>query len=87
MANDLSINRAITVDLSSRPLSEKQATVSRFEQKISEAQQNAPPTREWVRKAIRRHGAPRCPVRIKAPLTRRDHPVWRPARRHFLQVS
>ena len=53
------------VDLSRLPLSEKQARVSRFEQRINETQKNSPPTRQWVRKAIRRQGAHRCPVRLK----------------------
>jgi uroporphyrinogen decarboxylase len=47
------------------PLSEKQAIVSRFEEKISQAQSDSPPTREWVSKAIRRQGTGRCPVRLK----------------------
>lgn len=47
------------------PLGEKQAIVSRFEETISQAQSNSPPTREWVRKAIRRQGTGRCPVRLK----------------------
>jgi uroporphyrinogen decarboxylase len=59
------MDRAPTVDLSTLPLSQKQAIVCRFEQRINEAQKNSPPTREWVRKAIRRQGAPRCPVRLK----------------------
>jgi len=65
MASDLSMGRAPMVDLSRLPLSEKQARVSRFEQRINETQKNSPPTRQWVRKAIRRQGAHRCPVRLK----------------------
>jgi uroporphyrinogen decarboxylase len=54
-----------SVDLAELPLREKQATVAQFEEKISQAQKNSPPTRGWVRKAIRREGAARCPVRLK----------------------
>ncbi|MGA2974427.1 MAG: uroporphyrinogen decarboxylase family protein [Spirochaetia bacterium] len=47
------------------PLSEVGNIVARFEKRVSDAQLSYPPTREMVRRAIRRQGAPRCPVRIK----------------------
>lgn len=57
--------REESVDLAALPRSEKQAIVARFEEKISQAQKNSPPSKEWVKKAIRRQGAARCPVRLK----------------------
>ncbi len=47
------------------PLSEKQAIISGFEERVSAAMSKTPPTREWVRKALQRQGSARCPVRLK----------------------
>jgi len=47
------------------PLHEMESIVARFEQRLHEAQKKAPPSKEWVRKALRRQGAARCPIRIK----------------------
>lgn len=52
-------------DVAEMPVSEIARLVSRFEERVNKAQRGAPPTREWVRGAIRRAGAPRCPVRMK----------------------
>jgi uroporphyrinogen decarboxylase len=52
-------------DFLNRPLEEMESIIAQFEDRINEAQQAAPPSKEWVRKAFRRQGAPRCPVRIK----------------------
>jgi uroporphyrinogen decarboxylase len=46
-------------------LTEVEAIVSRFEARLYAAQQANPPTKEFVQKAIKRNGAPRCPVRLK----------------------
>ncbi len=47
------------------PLEEMESIAARFEDRINEAQKAAPPSKDWVRKAFRRQGAPRCPVRLK----------------------
>lgn len=47
------------------PLSEVENIVARFEKRVSDAQRSSPPTKEMVRGALQRKGAPRCPVRIK----------------------
>ncbi len=47
------------------PLDEMESIVTRFERRIHEAQKAAPPSKEWVRRAFRRQGAPRCPIRLK----------------------
>jgi uroporphyrinogen decarboxylase len=65
MANEATKSSVESADWSALPLREKQTIVTRFEEKISQAQKNSPPTRDWVRKAIRRQGAARCPVRLK----------------------
>ncbi len=44
---------------------EMESIISRFEKRVNEAQQASPPTKEWVKKAIRRNGAARCPIRLK----------------------
>ncbi len=41
------------------------AAVERFDQRVSAAQRAAAATKSWVRSAVRRAGAPRCPVRLR----------------------
>jgi uroporphyrinogen decarboxylase len=48
-----------------RSTAEREAVVGRFERRVEEGLTAAPPTKDWVRKALRRRGASRCPVRIK----------------------
>jgi len=52
-------------DFRQLPLSEMEERVARFEERIYAAQHNHPPTKQWVRDAIHRKGAPRCPVRLR----------------------
>jgi len=47
------------------PLAEMQAIVSRFDERFFAAQRAAAPTKEWVRKALRREGSPRCPAWLR----------------------
>ena len=47
------------------PVSELKATVARFEQRIRDAQVASGPTRDTVRRAIRRNGDGRCPAWLK----------------------
>ena len=42
-----------------------EAILARFDQRVSASLQKHAPTKEWVRKALRRQGAERCPVRLK----------------------
>jgi uroporphyrinogen decarboxylase len=51
-------------DYRTLPLSEMQAIVSRFEERVNVAQLANPVTKESVKKAISRAGAQRCPVRL-----------------------
>src|SRR5450830_1771873 len=44
---------------------EKEAAIRRFNARIDASLAKSPPTKEWVRRAVRRQGAARCPVRIK----------------------
>ena len=46
-------------------LAEREAIVRRFNERLEQAQLESPATEAWVRKALRRGGAPRCPVRLK----------------------
>ena len=52
-------------DFRDLPLAALEEIVARFEQRTDAAQQASPPTKEWVKRAVRRQGAARCPVRIK----------------------
>jgi uroporphyrinogen decarboxylase len=47
------------------PLPQLQAILSRFEQRVGDAFGRHTRSKEWVRKAFRRKGAERCPVRMK----------------------
>jgi uroporphyrinogen decarboxylase len=58
-------NAAGRPDFLKLPLEEMESIAARFEQRIHDAQKKAPPSKEWVRKALRRQGAARCPIRLK----------------------
>jgi len=47
------------------PLAEMERRIARFEERVSAALRSAPPSKERVRRALRRQGADRCPVRLK----------------------
>ena len=53
------------IDFRNLPLSEMEAILARFDQRVSAAFRQHAPSKEWVRKALRRQGAARCPVRLK----------------------
>ncbi len=46
-------------------LTEKQALVRRFNDRVDSAVAGAPPTKQWVKTALARGGAPRCPTRLR----------------------
>ncbi len=46
-------------------LAEKEEIVRRFNERVDAAMLKTPPTKEWVKKALSRGGAPRCPVRLR----------------------
>ena len=52
------------MDYRTLPLSQMQAIVSRFEERVNAAQSGNPATKGSVKKAISRAGAQRCPVRL-----------------------
>lgn len=52
-------------DITTIPLAERKAIVDRFEARVNAAQKASPPTKDWVRKALKRQGARRCPIRLK----------------------
>ena len=54
-----------TADFLRLPPSERVARVRRFDERVSAALQAAPPSRDLVRRATRRQGASRCPVRLR----------------------
>jgi Uroporphyrinogen decarboxylase (URO-D) len=54
-----------TTDFRQLPLAEMEDIVARFEERIYAAQRNHPPTKQWVRDAIHRKGAARCPTRLR----------------------
>ncbi len=47
-------------------LAEKEEIVRRFNERVDVAMLKAPPTKEWVKKALARGGDPRCPVRLRS---------------------
>jgi uroporphyrinogen decarboxylase len=46
-------------------LQEREAIIQRFNARVDQALVDAAPTKGWVRKALRRGGAERCPVRLR----------------------
>ena len=52
-------------DFRALPLDEMQAILFRFEDRTQAALRAKPATKEWVRKALRRQGAQRCPARLR----------------------
>jgi uroporphyrinogen decarboxylase len=46
-------------------LSDKESIVQRFNMRVDAAVAKSDPTKEWVRRALKRQGAERCPVRIR----------------------
>ena len=65
MSSQPSDRSAPESDFRDLPLAAVEEIVARFEQRTDAAQQASPPTKEWVKRAVRRQGAARCPVRIK----------------------
>jgi uroporphyrinogen decarboxylase len=49
----------------SEELEQTRATLARFGQRFDDAIAAAPPSKTWVRRALQRRGAGRCPVRLK----------------------
>lgn len=52
-------------DFRTLPISEMEAVIARFEERVSAAQQASAATKPWVKQAVRRRGLGRCPVRLK----------------------
>ena len=46
-------------------VSEMEARIPRFEERVGAAQRSVPATKQWVRDALRRRGTGRSPVRLK----------------------
>jgi uroporphyrinogen decarboxylase len=46
-------------------IAQLRAILDRFNQRFDEAHVHAPPSKRWVRRALHRRGAARCPVRLK----------------------
>lgn len=64
MGEPLPVANCDTTGYRDLPLSTMEGIVARFKQRVDEAQAACPPNREWVRKALRREGAGRCPIRM-----------------------
>ena len=60
-----SMSNTSSTDFRTLPLSEMEAIVSRFNERVSAALRKQPSSKEWVRKALRRQGSARCAVRLK----------------------
>lgn len=50
---------------SALPLAEREAIIRRFSQRVTAALAASPPTKQLVRSALRRQGAPRCIIRVQ----------------------
>jgi uroporphyrinogen decarboxylase len=46
-------------------VAEKESLIRRFNERVDAAVRAAPPTKQWVRKALSRDGGPRCPCRLR----------------------
>lgn len=64
MGNPMSMIDSESTDYRSLPLTKMEDIVSRFKQRVDDAQAACPPNKEWVRKAVRRQGVERCPTRM-----------------------
>ncbi len=51
-------------DFRSLPIPEIEARIARFKQRVSDAQEAHPPTKDWVRRRLRGQQSGPCPVRI-----------------------
>ena len=60
-----SASKDLATDFRDLPVPDMQAILSRFERRVSDALQKRPRSKDWVRKALRRQGAARCPIRLK----------------------
>lgn len=47
------------------PIDERRVKIGRFNDRVDAAEAAAAPTKTWARKAVKRAGAPRCPVRLR----------------------
>ena len=52
-------------DIATIPLTERRAIIERFLARVNAAQEASSSTKQWVRQALRRQGARRCPIRIQ----------------------
>lgn len=52
-------------DYRQRPTAAWAEAAARFDERVTAAQQAAPPSKAWVRQALHRHGPGRCPVWIR----------------------
>jgi len=52
-------------DFRSLPVAKMETILARFEERVNAAQAAAAPSKDWVKKAVRRQGTGRCPVWIK----------------------
>ena len=59
------MNTTSATDFLQLPLAEMEARLTRFETQVNAAQRAAPPSKAWVRQALKRQGPGRCPVRLK----------------------
>jgi len=62
---DMSSTRDLERDYHALPLEQMEAIVQEFEVRVNEAQQIQPGSKDFVRRALRRKGVSRCPVRNK----------------------
>ena len=61
----MSLTSASKLGFYSLPLSEMHAIHSRFNERVSAAFREKSRSKDWVRKALRRQGAERCPLRLR----------------------
>jgi len=54
----------MTLDFHTLPIPEVEAALAWFRQRLDHAQQTAPPSKDWVKRAIHRRGSGQCPVWI-----------------------
>ncbi len=65
MASEIRATVRSEDDVRALTVAEKEEIIRRFNARVDEAIAHAPPTKSWVKKALSRGGASRCPVRLK----------------------
>jgi uroporphyrinogen decarboxylase len=65
MMNNTTKHDSLMWSAAALPLAQREAIVRRFNERVTGALRDSPPTKDLVRRALRRQGVPRCLVRVQ----------------------